>query len=89
MYIKFILFFNNNLIIIIFTLVAWNLDGESVFTCNGMGEIEKLSISKEKLQTIPLPDSLDSYKGNIYIIYKYYLKIINRYAKLLISYIIF
>ncbi|KAG4091090.1 hypothetical protein H8356DRAFT_611250 [Neocallimastix lanati (nom. inval.)] len=44
------------------TSMAWSLDGEFIFTCNNQGEIEKLSMSKEKSQTIALPASLENFK---------------------------
>ena len=43
--------------------MAWSLDGEFIFTCNNQGEIEKLSMSKEKSQTIALPASLENFKS--------------------------
>jgi len=44
------------------TSMIWSLDGEFIFSGNSQGTIEKLSMTKEKKQTIELPESLADYK---------------------------
>jgi len=43
--------------------VVWSLDGEFIFSGNSQGVIEKLSMTKEKKQTIELPESLNDNKS--------------------------
>lgn len=37
--------------------MAWSLDGEFIFAGNSQGRIEKLSMNKEKTQTLESPET--------------------------------
>ena len=57
--------------------MVWSLDGKFIFSANSQGDIEKLLMSKERSQTISIPESLENFKGTLFYLILFYFIFIN------------